>query len=145
MRNHKKDELTIAQEDGGLGTLEMSDEERRALLEKWDQENLASMTPFERYLFDNGLFDDVIRPVITAEDVILDPENHCDAAGCEHCIGYWKYDGQVSYCTHDCHKNFTAPEVPYNHCSYLGCVDCPEVVMQGIVVSRCTCAHHVVQ
>ena len=36
MRNHKKDELTIAQEDGGLGTLEMSEEERRALLEKWD-------------------------------------------------------------------------------------------------------------
>ena len=59
MRNHKKDELTITQEDGGLGTLEMSDEERRALLEKWDQDNLASMTPFERYLFDNGLFDDV--------------------------------------------------------------------------------------
>jgi hypothetical protein len=29
------------------------------------------MTPFERYLFDNGLFDDVIRPEITADDVIL--------------------------------------------------------------------------
>ena len=27
----------------------MTDEERRALLEKWNQENLASMTPFERY------------------------------------------------------------------------------------------------
>jgi hypothetical protein len=42
----------------------MTDVERRALLEKWNQENLASMTPFERYLFDNGLFDDVIRPEI---------------------------------------------------------------------------------
>lgn len=30
----------------------MTDEERRAFLEKWQQENLASMAPFERYLYD---------------------------------------------------------------------------------------------
>jgi hypothetical protein len=87
--------------------------ERRSLLEKWNQENLASMTPFERYLFDNGLFDDVIRPEITADDVILEPGDHCIDVGCEHCISYWKHEGRVSYCTHDCHKNFRAPEVPY--------------------------------
>lgn len=51
----------------------MTDEERLAFLEQWDQENLASMNPFERYLYGNGLFDDVIRPEITAEDVILEP------------------------------------------------------------------------
>jgi hypothetical protein len=75
----------------------------------------------------------------------MEPGDHCIDVGCEHCIGYWKHDGRVSYCTHDCHKNFRAPEVPYNHCNYLGCVDCPGIVTQGIVVSRCTCTHHVVQ
>jgi hypothetical protein len=124
------------------GRKPMTDEERRALLEKWQKENLASMTPFERYLFDNRLFDDVIRPEITAGDVILEPDDHCIDVGCEHCIGYWKHDGRVSYCTHECHKNFKVPEVPYNHCSYMGCVNCPEVVTQGVVVSHCTCAHH---
>jgi len=79
----------------------MTDEERRAFLEKWDQENLASMTPFERYLFYRGLLDDVIRPEITAEDVILEPDDHCIDVGCEHCIGYRKHDGRVSYCTHE--------------------------------------------
>jgi post-segregation antitoxin (ccd killing protein) len=44
----------------------MTDEERRVFLEKWQEDNLASMTPFERYLYRNGLFDDVIRPEITA-------------------------------------------------------------------------------
>ena len=142
MRNHKKDELTITQEDGGLGALEMSDEERRALLEKWDQENLASMSPFERYLYDNGQLDDVIRPELTAADVVIEPDDYCIDLGCEECIGYSKRDGRVSYCTHECHKDFKAPEVPYNHCSYLDCVNCPEVVRQGLVVSHCTCAHH---
>jgi hypothetical protein len=60
----------------------MTDEQRRALLEQWNQENLASMNPFERYLFDNGLFDDVIRPEITTDDVILEPGDHCSDAGC---------------------------------------------------------------
>ena len=109
----------------------MTDEERRAFLEKWNQENLASMTPFERYLFYRGLLDDVIRPEITAEDVILEPDDHCIDVGCEHCIGYRKHDGRVSYCTHECHTNFKVTDVPYNHCSYMGCVNCPEIVSQG--------------
>jgi hypothetical protein len=120
----------------------MTDEERRAFLEKWDQENLARLTPFERYLFRNGLFDGVIHPEINAADVVIEPHDGCSARGCEECIGYWKRDGRVSYCTHECHKDFKAPEVPYNHCSYMGCVNCPDVVRQGIVVSPCTCAHH---
>jgi hypothetical protein len=45
----------------------MTDEERRAFLEQWQQDNLASMNPFERYLYDNGLFGDVVRREITAE------------------------------------------------------------------------------
>ena len=120
----------------------MTDEERRAFLEEWQQENLASMNPFERYLYENGLFDDVIRPEITAEDVVLEPVDLCTDVGCEHCIGYWKRGGQVSYCTHKCHANFKATEVPYNHCSYNGCVNCSGVVSQGIVASHCTCEHH---
>jgi hypothetical protein len=24
----------------------------------------------------------------------------------------------------------------------MGCVNCPEVVSQGVVVSSCTCSHH---
>jgi hypothetical protein len=120
----------------------MTDEERHAFSEKWDQENLASMTPFERYLFDNGLFDDVIRPEIATDDVVLDPGDYCLDLGCEHCIGYRKIDGQVSYCTHACHQESNDREVPYNHCGYMGCVACPEVVNQGVVVSHCTCAHH---
>jgi hypothetical protein len=120
----------------------MTDEERRAFLEKWDQENLARLTPFERYLFRNGIFDNVIRPEITAADVVIEPHDGCSALGCEECIGYWKRDGRVSYCSHECHKNFKAPDVPYNHCSYMGCVNCPELVRQGVVVSHCTCVHH---
>ena len=77
----------------------MTDEERRAFLEQLQQDNLASMTPFERYLYHNGLFDDRIRPEITAEDVVLEPADLCTDVGCEHCIGYWKRDGRVSYCT----------------------------------------------
>ena len=77
------------------------------------------MTPFERYLYDNGLFDDVIRPEITAEGVVLEPADLCTDIGCEHCIGHWKRDRRVSYCTHECHKNFKATDVPYNHCSFL--------------------------
>jgi hypothetical protein len=42
------------------------------------------MAPFERYLYDNGLFDDVIRPEITVEDVILETDDHCIDVGCEH-------------------------------------------------------------
>ena len=120
----------------------MTDEERRAFWERFEEETLASMTPFERYLYDNGLFDDVIRPEITAGDVVLEPDDFCIDVGCEHCIGYWKRDGQVSYCTHECHKNPEVRDVPFDHCSYLGCVNCPEVVRQGVVVSLCTCAHH---
>nr|AOS95175.1 hypothetical protein [uncultured bacterium] len=120
----------------------MTDEERRAFLEELDQENLASMTPFERYLYDNGLFDDVIRPEITVEDVVIERSDLCADVGCEECIGYWKRDGRVSYCTHECHTNFKATEVPYKHCSYKGCVNCPEIVRQGVVISHCTCAHH---
>ncbi|WP_446744282.1 hypothetical protein [Silvibacterium acidisoli] len=34
-------------------------------------------------------------------------------------------------------------EIPYDHCSYLGHVDCPGIVNEGrYVISRCTCAHH---
>jgi hypothetical protein len=51
------------------------------------------MTPFERYLYDNGLFDDVIRPEIVPEDVILEPTDLCIGFGCGECIGYWKKDG----------------------------------------------------
>jgi hypothetical protein len=120
----------------------MTDEERREWWEKWDEENLARMTPFERYLYDNGLFHDEIREPITSEDVVVEPHDHCIYAGCGHCIGYWKKDGQVSYCTHECHTNFKAPEVPYDHCSYMGCANCPEVVVQGVVESHCTCPHH---
>jgi hypothetical protein len=50
----------------------MTDGERRSFLEQWQQDNLVSMTPSERYLYNNGLFDDVIRPKITAEDVVLE-------------------------------------------------------------------------
>lgn len=120
----------------------MTDEERRAFLDKLGQEIIESMTPFERYLYHQGLFDDVIRPEITAEDVILEPQDLCIDFGCEECIGYWKSDGRVTYCTHECHKRPKVTEVPYNHCSYLGCVNCPEVVRQGVNVSHCTCAHH---
>lgn len=120
----------------------MTDEERRAFLNKWNQENLASMTPFERYLYEKGLFDDVIRPEITADDVVLEPVDLCIDVGCDECIGYWKRDGQVSYCTHECHKNPNVIDVPYNHCSYMGCVNCPEVVRHGAVVSHCACVHH---
>jgi hypothetical protein len=122
----------------------MTDEERRAFLDEWQQDNLASMNPFERYLYDNGLFDDVIRPEITAEDVILEPQDLCINLGCEECIGYWKgrFDGRVTYCSHECHLNPRVTDVPYNHCAYLGCVNCPEVVNQGKNVSHCTCPHH---
>jgi hypothetical protein len=120
----------------------MTDEERRAFLEQLQEEILASMTPFERYLYDNGLFDDVIRPEITAEDVALEPVDLCIDFGCEECIGYWKSDGQVTYCTHECHESPTVTEVPYNHCGYLSCVNCLEVVRQGKWISHCTCAHH---
>ena len=121
----------------------MTDEERRAFLEKLDQENLASMNPFERYLYYRGLLDDVIRPEITADDVVLEPVDLCIDVGCEECIGYWKQDGQVTYCTHECHTNPKVIDVPFNHCSYLDCVNCPEVVSQGgKVVSYCTCPHH---
>jgi hypothetical protein len=120
----------------------MTDEERRSFLEEWNKQNLESMTPFERHLFEMGLLDDVIRPVVTAEDEIVEPVDLCTDLGCEECIGYWKRDGRVSYCTHECHKNPRVTDVPYNHCSYMGCVKCPEVVRQGVVVSHCTCAHH---
>jgi len=120
----------------------MTDEERRAFWERFEEETLASMTPFERYLYDNGLFDDVIRPEITAEDEVMEPVDLCTDVGCEECIGYWKRDGQVWYCTYECHKNPKVIDVPYNHCSYMGCVNYPEVVSQGVMVSHCTCAHH---
>jgi hypothetical protein len=109
-------ETGLLNEDGIVSRADnwkpMTDEERRALLEKWNQENLARMTPFERYLFDNGLFDDVIRPEMTADDVILEPGDHCIDVGCEYCIGYWRHDVRVSYCTHDCHKTSVRPKFP---------------------------------
>jgi len=77
----------------------MTDEERRALLDQWAKEDRESMTPFQRYLFDNGLFDDVIRPELSEDDVILEPADHCSEVGCGDCIGYWKHDGKVSFCT----------------------------------------------
>ena len=120
----------------------MTDEERRALLEQWDQENRASMTPFQRYLFDNGLFDDVIRPEFSESDVILEPADHCSDVGCGDCIGYWKRDGKVSFCTCDHHKNDEDRNVPYNHCEYLGCGNCLGVVTENTIVSHCTCEHH---
>ncbi|HTF68795.1 MAG TPA: hypothetical protein VK638_39560 [Edaphobacter sp.] len=73
----------------------MTDEKRRAFLEELDRENLASMTPFERHLYNNGLFDDIIRPEITAEDVVLEPQDLCIDLGCEECIGYWKAMGRL--------------------------------------------------
>ena len=90
------------------------------------------MTPFERYLYEKGLFDVVIRPEITADDVVLEPVDLCIDVGCEEYISYWK---------RECHKNPKVAEVPYNHC-YKGCVDCPEIVRQGVVVSHCACVHH---
>jgi hypothetical protein len=120
----------------------MADEKVLAFFEKWNRENLARTTPFERHLHEIGRFDDVIRPEITADDVISEALDHCAHGGCEHCIGYWKHNGRVSYCTHECHENFKASEVPYNHCSYLGHANCPGTVRQGINVSYCTCPHH---
>jgi hypothetical protein len=33
-------------------------------------------------------------------------------------------------------------DVPYNHCAYLGSLNCPDVVNQGKNVSRCARSHH---
>jgi len=122
----------------------MTDEERRAFWEELERENLATMSPFERYRYDNGLFDDVIRREITADDVVQEPQDLCVDLGCEECIGYWKdrFDGRVTYCTHECHREPKVTEMPYNHCSYMRCENCPEVVRQGKWTSHCTCPHH---
>jgi hypothetical protein len=48
---------------------------------EWHQENLAGFTPFQRYLYDNGLFDDVIRPALSPDDEILEPSDHCSDVG----------------------------------------------------------------
>jgi hypothetical protein len=110
-----------------------------ALLEQWQEDNLASMNPFERYLYDNGLLDDRIRPEITTEDVILEPTDLVPASTVS-AIG--SAMGGFPIAPSKCHTNFKVTDVPYNHCSYMGCVNCPEVVSQGVVVSHCTCAHH---
>jgi hypothetical protein len=91
----------------------VTDEERRAFWERFEEETLASLTPFERYLRNNGLFDDVIRPETTPEDVVLEPVDLCIDLDCEECIGYWKSEGHVTYFSHECHKNPTVTEVPY--------------------------------
>jgi hypothetical protein len=71
----------------------------------------------------------------------------CIDLGCEECTGYWKgrFDGQVTYCTHECHKIQKVRKVPYDHCSYMCCANCPEIVNQGgwclpapaRIISRC--------
>jgi hypothetical protein len=119
----------------------MADDAMAAFFEEWERELRAGMTPFERYLHETGRFDDLIYPEIPAAHVVVESHDHCIDVGCEHCIGYWVRDGKVSYCTHECHKA-EPPEVPYNHRSYTGCADCPEIVRQGKNVSHCTCAHH---
>jgi hypothetical protein len=120
----------------------MTDEERRALLDQWAKADRESMTPFQRYLFDNGLLDDVLRPELSEDDVILEPTNHCSDVGCGDCIGYWKRDGKVSFCICDHHKNDEDRNVPYNHCEYLGCGNCLGVVKDNTIISYCTCEHH---
>ncbi len=119
----------------------MTDEERRALLDQWAEEDRAAMTRFQRYLFDNGLFDDLIRPELSEDDVILEPADHCIDIGCHNCAGYWKHNGKVSFCTCAHHKN-DERNVPYNHCEYLGCGNCLGVVTNNTIVSFCTCEHH---
>jgi|SRR5580658_3849991 hypothetical protein len=121
----------------------MTDEERRAYWEKWNQENLASMTPFERYLYDTGQFDDVVRKEISADDVFTEPTDLCgDDFHWQECGGYRKRDGKVTFCTNPRHRQSSEREVPYDHCGYLGCTNCPGFVTQGIVISHCTCTHH---
>lgn len=60
------------------------------------------MTPFERYLYDNGLFDDVIRPEITAECVVLEPADLCTDVGCEHLYRLLEARSPGLLCTHEC-------------------------------------------
>lgn len=107
-----------------------------------DEEAYERMTPFERYLFDNGLFDDVVRPPIFESDTVLEPADLCSNFDCDHCIGYQKYEDQVTHCTCECHKKPAGWEVPFNHCSYLGCEDCTGLMVDGVVTSHCTCEHH---
>jgi len=75
----------------------MTDGKRQAFLEKPYDEDFARMTPFERYLFDTGQFDEVIRPVISDDDVFTEPCDLCLDAGCEHCIGYSKEGNKATH------------------------------------------------
>jgi hypothetical protein len=89
------------------------------------------MTPFERYLCDNGPMDDAALPQVTAADAIIAPDDYCIDLDCERCIGYAKQAGRISYCTLECYKDPKAPKVPYDHCSYMGHVNCPQTVRLG--------------
>jgi hypothetical protein len=115
----------------------------RAFFDKWEQEVFAGMTPFQRYLHDSGQFEDVSRKEISADDVFTEPVDLCgDDLDWEECGGYRKRDGEVTFCTNPRHQQSSEREVPFDHCSYVGCENCPEIVTQGIVISHCTCAHH---
>jgi hypothetical protein len=121
--------------------MDMTHEKKQAYWDEVEQELLAGMTRFEQYLYETGQFDAVIHPEIPADHVVVEPHDGCVDIGCEHCIGYWVRDGEVSSCTHECHKA-EPREVPYDHCSYTSCETCPETVKQGKVISHCTCPHH---
>jgi hypothetical protein len=85
--------------------------------------------------------DDVIRKEISADDVFTEPMDLCgDGIDREECGGYMKRDGKVTFCTNPRHQQFSEREVPYDHCSYMGCESCPGLITQGIVISHCTCA-----
>jgi hypothetical protein len=118
----------------------MTDEERRAWLEREYQETVASMTPFETYLYEIGQFDDRAYPETPTNFVVVEPHDGCSEFGCDECIGYWERDGEFSFCSHSCHKE--RPNIPFDHCSYLGQDECPGNVTQGRIVSPCTCPHH---
>jgi len=111
-------------------------------MQRLGEESYARMSPFERYLFDNGLFDDVFYPPIFESDTILEPADICSELDCAHCIGYWKQDDRVTHCTCECHKQPVQREVPFDHCSYLGCENCSGLMIENTVISHCTCEHH---
>jgi hypothetical protein len=122
----------------------MTGEELHAFMDVAMQETLYEMTPFQRFLHDNGLVDDVIKPELSPDDTLLEPADLCadSELGCAYCIGYWKRDGEVTFCTCEHHKSEKPREVPYDHCDDVGCDNCVGVVIENSVISHCTCEHH---
>lgn len=51
------------------------------------------MNPFELYLYENGLFDDVIAPAITEAHAVIEPGDHCPDFDHSECVGYEAGDG----------------------------------------------------